>query len=91
MTTLRFVQTRPSTEVPFYTYPEEYTASVRSRHTYTRTRVVSPDGLQATIELVFANAAAADAFVADAERAAQLVVVREYNDSNGITSVVTRI
>ena len=91
MTTLRFVQTRPSTDVPFYTYPESYTTSIRSRHSYTRSRVVSANGLQATIELVFANSTAADAFVSDSERVAQLAVAKAYNDSKGISSVVTRI
>lgn len=91
MTTLRFVQTRPSTDVPFYTYPESYTASMRAKHTYTRSRVVSDNGLQATIELVFANAEDADAFVADPERVSQLNVAKAYNDSKGIVSVVTRI
>lgn len=91
MTTLKFVQTRPSVDVPFYTYPESYTASIRSRHSYTRSRTVSENRLQATIELVFANAAAADAFVADPERVAQLAVAKSYNDANGISSVVTRL
>lgn len=91
MTTIRFVQTRPSTDVPFYTYPESYTAAVRAKHTFTRVRVVSENRLQATIELTFANAEDADAFLADPERVAQLNVAKAYNDSKGIVSVVSRI
>ena len=91
MTTLKFVQIRPSVDVPFYTYPESYTASIRSRHSFTRNRTVSENRLQATIELGFANAAAVNAFIADSERVAQLEVAKSYNDANGISSVVTRL
>lgn len=91
MTTLRFVQTRPSTDVPFYTYPEAYTVEIKAKYTYTRSRVVSSNGLQATTELQFANADAANAFIADPLRVSQLAVAKSHNQSNGITTVVTRI
>ena len=90
-TTLRFVETRPSTDVPFYTYPEEYTALVQSRHSFTRTRVKSEDGLQATIELTFASVDESKAFITDPERTAQLAEAKAYNAANGIVAVVTRI
>lgn len=91
MVTLRFVQTRPSTDAPFYTYSDSYTASIRSRHSFTRTRLVSENRLQATTDLVFANSAAVDAFVADPERQAQLAATKAYNEAKGITATVTRI
>jgi len=94
MITLRWITSRPSTEVKFFEYPPDYVESIKRKHAFSRRieagTVGNPldlNSLTLKIEMDFENEAAVKAFEEDAERAAMLLVVRAHNDKYGIKLV----
>ena len=84
MPILRYTITRPSIEVPFFSYDLEYFALIKSRHQYDSHMTMTQDGLTRVVEMTFATSEEFHAWKDDPDRIAMNDLAQEYNNQNGI-------